>query len=142
MIVRKANEGDKENVFGLIRELEGESLPFDGFEKVYAENLEDPGVAYFVCEDGGELVGFGSLHVQLLLHHCSPVAEIEELIVRPAVRGKGAGKKLFRALALEARSRGCSLIEVCCNKKRVNSHGFYERCGMKNSHYKFTLELD
>lgn len=141
MIIRKATSEDMKEVHSLLCELEDEKLPFKNFAEVFTENLENSSVNYFVCENEDRILAFGSLHIQSLLHHCSRVAEIQELVVRREYKGTGIGKVMFRKMEETARTQNCSLIEVCCNKKRKQAHGFYEHCGMLKSHYKFTDRL-
>lgn len=138
MMIRKATLEDKERVYSLLCELENEALPSKNFEQVFTDNLKNPFVNYFVCENEDRILAFASLHIQYLLHHCSRVAEIQEFVVRKEYKGNGIGKEMFHTMAETARENNCSVIEVCCNRKRVQAHGFYEHCGMVKSHYKFT----
>lgn len=137
----KAKSEDAQAVYRLICELEGSDLSRSEFDRVYQSNLENPQILYLVCRREGKIAAFGSLHTQLLLHHCGPAAEIQELAVLPGLRGNGIGAALFAALKKEAARRGCVLLEVCCNRERLRAHRFYEKCGMKRSHFKFTLKI-
>jgi PhnO protein len=136
---RIALPSDLQTVFSLICELESsgdETMDFDAFALVYLKNCEDPGTYYLLAEEEGETLGFGSMHVQQLLHHCGPVAEVQELIVAENSRGGGVGKQLLAALEDEAKLRGCRQIELCCNMKRLESNEFYGRRGYKKTHFK------
>lgn len=141
MIIREATLDDIEKVYRLLCELENEELPIKSFQEVFIENFKSSSVNYFVCENEDSIIAFASLHIQYLLHHCSKVAEIQELVVMEKYKGKGIGKKLFYQMVKQAQENNCSLLEVCCNQKRKQSHGFYEHCGMLKSHYKFTYRL-
>ena len=57
-------------------------------------------------------------------------------------RGQGIGSLLFSDAEKAARTAGCLQLEVCCNRKRTDSHRFYEWQGMAASHFKFTEVLD
>lgn len=140
-MIRRASIENLEEVYNLLCELEDKKLPFMDFNTIYSHNLSDPAVYYFVAEQGGEVIGFASLHIQHLLHHCSAVAEVQELVVKSGQRSGGIGSALFQILKDTAAGQGCGLLEVCCNQRRERSHRFYTRCGMSNSHYKFTYEL-
>ncbi len=141
MMIRKATLEDMKEVHSLLCELENENLPFKNFEEVFTQNLKSSSVNYFVCENEDRILAFASLHIQCLLHHCSRVAEIQELVVRKEYKGTGIGKEMFHTVAETARENNCSVIEVCCNQRRKQAHGFYEHCGMVKSHYKFTYLL-
>ncbi|HEX3037439.1 MAG TPA: GNAT family N-acetyltransferase [Oscillospiraceae bacterium] len=142
MMIRKAALDDSEKIYRLLCELENEELPINSFKEVFLENLKNPRVNYLVCENENNIVAFASLHIQSLLHHCSKAAEIQELIVQEKQKGNGIGKKLFDEMVSIAQENNCSILEVCCNQKRIPSHKFYEHCGMLKSHYKFTYPLD
>lgn len=139
--IRKASVYDTQAVYSLICDLENETLPFDWFGEIYLRNLENASILYFVGDQSGEVIAFASLHIQSLLHHCSNIAEIQEIIVKPEHQRHGIGHKLFDVLETMARNSGCAMLEVCCNRKRNRSHRFYEGCGMTKSHYKFTYRL-
>jgi GNAT superfamily N-acetyltransferase len=40
-----------------------------------------------------------------------------------------------------ARARGCSLVQLTSNKKRVDAHRFYQRLGFAQSHEGFKYSL-
>lgn len=130
-----------DDVYKLVCVLEGKELDRTAFDRIYMTNLDNHDIYYYVAEDDSGIIGFASLHIQLLLHHTSKVGELQEIIVAGNKRGEGVGKALFDEIKKMAVQNGCSLLEVCCNKKRVESHGFYISQGMDNSHFKFTLEL-
>ncbi|HRS21547.1 MAG TPA: GNAT family N-acetyltransferase, partial [Clostridia bacterium] len=69
------------------------------------------------------------------------IAEILELAVMDKYRSKGAGKELFEKASEIAKDSECLQIEVCCNQLRSRAHNFYERQGMNNFHYKFSLNF-
>lgn len=95
---------------------------------------EDPGNA--------RVVAFINLRYESQLHHAARVAEILELVVDPAERGRGLGGALFDYACDQARAHGCRQIELTTNQLRRDAHRFYARKGMLNSHYKFTMPLD
>ena len=140
--IRPSSLNDSEDVYSLINELENAEMDKAQFERVYALNLSNPAVSYYVAVDGREIVGFVSLHIQVLLHHTSSIAEIQELIVKNEYRGKGIGEKLFEQAKDEARLKNCAQLEVCCNQKRTKSHGFYLNRGMINTSFKFCMSLE
>lgn len=140
MIVRPARPEDEPDVYRLLCVLEEAEPPREEFGRVYRENLKDPDILYLVCERDGTAAAFASLQFQLLLHHCGRAAEIQELVVEPGLRGGGISGALFSAMRDEAKRRGCAVLEVCSNQKRADAHRFYEKCGMRRSHFKFTTE--
>ncbi len=128
-------------VYALMVELEGLSLDREAFLKVYAANLAAQNIRYLLAFLSGQPVGFISLHVQRLLHHTGLVGEIQELVVKEGLRGRGLGQVLFQAAREAAQVLGCIQLEVCCRQTREQSHAFYQRMGMTSSHFKLCLPL-
>ncbi len=141
VIYRFAGAEDTEKVYKLICELENDILDLNSFREIFLANIADENIIYLMAEADGEAVGFGSLHIQKLLHHMGLAAEIQELVVCSKFQGHGIGGEIVTQLEKEAAQRGCLLIEVCCNRKREKSHLFYEKQGFLRSHFKFTREL-
>ncbi|HML49112.1 MAG TPA: GNAT family N-acetyltransferase [Clostridia bacterium] len=139
--IRRAAAEDAGTLHRFIEALEGAAIDRWRFDELYFENLRSEDIVYLLALEAGEPVGFASLHVQRLLHHAAKIAEIQEIYVDPAYRKLGIGRALFQAARQEAEGRGCAQLEVCCNQVRKGSHVFYERQGMRNTHYKFTLPM-
>jgi len=128
-------------VYDLICELQDEKLDKDNFSQIYKDNISNQDIYYFLAFNEESAIGFASLHVQKLLHHCAKIGEIQEIVVSQAQRGIGVGAMLFEKLREAAVANNCEMLEVCCNKARVSSHQFYLRQGMQKSHFKFTCSL-
>jgi GNAT superfamily N-acetyltransferase len=84
----------------------------------------------FACLDG-EPLGFA-----LFFHNYStflgqPGIYLEDLFVRPTVRGKGLGQALLRWLAAEALRRNCGRLEWSVLNWNEPSIQFYKRLGAK-----------
>ena len=130
-----------ESVYELLCELENEILDKIAFTKIYQNNISNENIHYILAVYESNIIGFGSLHVQELLHHCAYVGEIQELVVSKEHQGTGVGTMLFNELNKIALTTSCQQLEVACNFLRKKSHKFYLKQGMKKSHYKFTCPL-
>jgi len=131
---------DEDILYELVCELELGPLDREKFAQVYQYNIKDPNIYYIKLLYESEVIGFGSVHIQKLLHHCyTPVGEVQELIVTKKYQGLGLGTLLMDRLKDIAAENKCELLEVCCNRQREDSLKFYLRQGMDQSHYKFTL---
>ncbi|MCL2372087.1 MAG: GNAT family N-acetyltransferase [Defluviitaleaceae bacterium] len=131
-----------EEVYSLLCELEGEILSKSDFTKIYNANMANENIHYVLPVDGGQVIGFGSIHIQGLLHHCANIGEIQELVIASGRQSDGIGARLFARLKEIAIENDCLLLEVCCNRVRERSHGFYLKQGMAKSHFKFTCGLE
>jgi len=129
-------------IYALVCEMENKALPYDRFAAIYQSQLRDGRCQCLVCELDGAVAGFINLRCEEQLHHAERIAEILELVVEPGRRRQGVGKGLLAEACRAARRRGCPQIEVACNQVRKDSHRFYQREGLQNTHYKFSMRLD
>ena len=91
---------------------------------------DSPQIVYQIALSEGKICGFVSVHIQKLLHHTAPIAEIQELVVDEKCRGQGVGKLLFGKAKEIAAKAGCPQLECACNQRRTASHAFYKKQGM------------
>ncbi|MCD6207081.1 MAG: GNAT family N-acetyltransferase [Methanosarcinales archaeon] len=140
-LIRQAIQSDERSVYDLITALMGFPLDREAFHEVFVRNLHSKSVLYYVAESDGTIVGFGSLHIELSLHHVGLAGEIQELVVHETVRSKGIGAELVSRLEEEAEKQGCVAIEVTTRKRWVDAQRFYKSVGFRQTHVNFTKEL-
>lgn len=58
-----------------------------------------------------------------------PTLHLEDVVVSPAIRGRGVGKALLQALSAEAVERGCGTLEWAVGHWNTNAIRFYESFG-------------
>ncbi len=92
---------------------------------------ERPHAEVIIAEHAGEAIGFA-----LFFHNFSTFLGrtgiyLEDLYVRPAARGVGAGKQLLTHLAKLAKARGCGRVEWSVLDWNEPAIGFYESIGAK-----------
>lgn len=99
--IRKATVADAQQIADLVNlgEREGQLLP-RSLEEIRA-SIDD----WLVAEDGGRVVGCGSL-VEMSL----ALSEVRSLEVSPEYRGNSVGAKIVDALVNEARVRGIPTV--------------------------------
>ena len=66
---------------------------------------------------------------------------VEAVHISPAHRSKGLGSEMIRWSIEQARERGCGMVQLTSNKKRLDAHRFYERLGFLESHEGFKYYL-
>lgn len=135
--IRPARASDQETMYMMLCDLEKDTLEHEGFERAFLKNIKNEDIGYFIAERLDEPIGMVSCHVQMLLHHAAPIAEIQEFYVSPSHRSLGVGKQLMQAVREFARQRGAIQLEVATRQTRHDAHRFYEREGFAKSHFKF-----
>jgi GNAT superfamily N-acetyltransferase len=109
----------------------------------FAEIERDPNNAIYVIDIGGEVVGCAQLTIiPGLSRRGLKRAQIEGVRVSSRRRGEGLGRWFFEALIEVARARGCRLVQLTSDKRRVEAHRFYGSLGFVASHEGFKLTLD
>ena len=98
------------------------------------------GVAAIVAEKG-ELVGAVTLATTPVLHRPKPVGRLSMLVVAEKARGAGIGAALVAEAERRLKAKGCGLVEVTSNRKRLRAHAFYERLGYERTSYRFAKVL-
>lgn len=142
LTIRPALALDVSIIYQFISELEEEVFDFEEFNRIYVQNLANPDCHYFLVFDADECIGYASIHAQWLLHHCGKVGEIQEMFVKDAYRGKGIGSLLIEAIFEVAKRENFKILEVTANKKRMDTHRFYESKGLLPTHFKFVKKYD
>ena len=140
-MIRRSEEKDGQSVYELICILEETEFDKDGFQKIYEMMMKNENHACFVYEQEDEVVGVLHMRMEYQLHHCARIAEITELVVLPEYRSKGIGAKLLQYACIYAKEKDCVRIELVTNQRRKDAHRFYEREGMHQSHFGYTLDL-
>ena len=140
--IRISHENDIKHIYKFICALEETQFDYTQFEILYHQNLNNPSIIYQVAlSDTNLVIGFISVHIQTLLHHCGKVAEIQELFVEEGFRQLGVGCKLIQSAENKLQAQGCLEWEVTAQVKRAETHAFYKNAGFAYTHKKFTKYL-
>jgi len=103
----------------------------------------DSSARILVARDAGRPVGFAYVSVQSSLERGGRVLWVEQLYVRPDLRGRGIGGQLLQAALEVARSSGCLAAELEVDGSHGRAANLYLRVGfqpLQRVHY--LLELD
>lgn len=80
----------------------------------------------------GESVGFAYLTFRPTPYFDGPIAQLEELYVRPAARDRGAGTTLITEAVQQVRARNAREMFVNVDEVDTDARRFYERHGFSN----------
>lgn len=148
--IRAATENDIPKILELYRQLTittspaelDSSIKLDDYKRVFAQIQAFTGYELLVAEEEGEVVGtIVLLIVPNLSHSALPWAVIENVVVDESYRRKGIGKQLMDYAAARAKEAGCYKIQLLSDKRRNESHQFYESLGYKATAEGFRLYL-
>jgi GNAT superfamily N-acetyltransferase len=131
-MIRAARLGDEDAVFALVSQL-GHAFPprRDAFDATIASYLdgEQPTVVLLVAEEPEGVLGYALMTVVPLLSTNGPSAQLQEIVVDQAARGRDLGTALVRAVEAECERRGVTQLTVASRR----AGGFYDRLGFHES---------
>ena len=95
-----------------------------------------------VAELGGETIGCLQLtFIPGLSRNGMERCQIEGVRIARHLRGKSLGKQMLGWAIATCRERGCGLVQLFMDKKRLDAQQFYESLGFKANHQGFRLYL-
>lgn len=138
--VRRVGPADAASVGGLLhdfnREFETPSPSAASLSSRFATLLQREDVLVFLAEIGSGThagaVAFAFLTLRPTPYSDGPLAQLEELYVRPSLRDRGIGTALLEAAVTEVRSRGCEEMHINVDEVDTDTRRFYERHGFVN----------
>jgi len=145
---RKASFADLENIIQLLNEDElgekREQLLADNFayKKAFDQIIADPNQYLMVVEKQEKVIG--TCHLTLipsLTFQGALRMNIEAVRIDSSLRGRGIGEWMFNKILELANAKGCKIVQLTTNKKRIGALRFYEKLGFTASHEGMKLYL-
>lgn len=125
--IRLATAGDAEDLARLSGQLGYPATGAEALQRLRAVN-QHPEHAVFVAEANGSMAGWMHVFVRPSLTTESS-AELAALVVDERSRSHGIGQALIVEAERWAIERGCRMVTLRSNVKRLRAHAFYERLG-------------
>lgn len=98
----------------------------------FAQLLARDDVWVLLAERAGAAVGFAYLTLRPTPYADGPLAQLEELYVRPHLRDRGIGTLVIREVVAGVRERGGAEIHINVDEDDTDTRRFYERHGFTN----------
>ena len=112
------------------------------YEAALAAIDADPNQELFIVElEGAPVATFQLTYIPGIARKGMWRGLVEAVHVSPAHRNKGIGRQMMRWALERCRARGCAMVQLTSNKKRVDAHRFYRTLGFEQSHEGFKLFL-
>jgi ribosomal protein S18 acetylase RimI-like enzyme len=102
------------------------------FAARFAELLARDDVIVLLSGDATDPAGFAYLTLRPTPYDDGPLAQLEELYVRPELRGRGLGTELLLDAVERVRRRGCAEMHITVDGSDTDTRRFYERHGFTN----------
>jgi GNAT superfamily N-acetyltransferase len=126
---RAATPADEATALRLLSQLLERDITRDSARAwAFQRMLDNERGAVLVAEDETGILGVISFSVNLAIRFDTAYAQIEELVVDEAARGKQVGATLVRAAIEEARRRGCDEMGLYPFE---HTRAFYEKLGFE-----------
>jgi GNAT superfamily N-acetyltransferase len=104
----------------------------DEFGGRFTNLLDRDDVVVLLADSRDEPTGFAFLTLRPTPYYDGPLAQLEELYVKPHLRDRGIGTALLRAAVDLVRSRRGGEIHINVDEVDVDTRRFYERHGFTN----------
>lgn len=139
---RKAKKDDLRDIvfllaqdeFGKEREIFTEEVGAS-YQNAFDQIDVDPNQYLMVVEVNGGIIGTCHLtFMPSLTFQGGLRMNIEGVRVVNSYRGQGVGKWMIKQAIIIGRERGCKIIQLTTNKKRIDAIRFYEELGFQATH--------
>ncbi|NEA31696.1 GNAT family N-acetyltransferase [Streptomyces sp. SID13031] len=148
LVIRRATATDLAGIVAMLADDEigagRENLTdLTPYQAAFAAIEADPNQVLVVAERNDELVGTLQLTITPGLSRQGTTRGLVEAVrVASSARGTGLGTTLMEWSIEEARSRGCTVVQLTSDKARADAHRFYLQLGFEQSHEGFKLQLN
>jgi GNAT superfamily N-acetyltransferase len=156
MVLRPATEADLPSLVRLasiVQEMHAHHAPAHikmpsadpGCAELLRKMLTDPAACIIVAEEGQSVIGnFFAKEVKQEESWIRPELRtfmLEHIVVDPAVRRKGIGRRLIEQFFDEAKTRGIGQVGLCCWSFNEAANRFFRRHGFAELHVRMERNL-
>ncbi|MEE3328903.1 MAG: GNAT family N-acetyltransferase [Myxococcota bacterium] len=128
--IREAAAVDEGRCLEMIAALTGGDIA-SGWAETFQALLSGSRGEVLVADESGVLLGLATVSYNLAIRYAGEYAQLEELIVDPAARGKNVGGLLVETAVERARHRGCAEFGLYLMEETERNRPFYEKYGFE-----------
>lgn len=116
---------------GIVPDAHLDGLSYGESESLWRDVLAAGDGGVFVAEDGGGVFGFasGGPRERFSRDLTEYEGELRTVYVLPSHKGRGAGRRLVRAVVRDLAARGCGSMFLWAFAENRSARGFYESLG-------------
>lgn len=131
-----------DDVYGSTRE-NTSAIVTDNYLNAFKKIQQDPNQELTVAEiNRNKVATFQLTFIQYLNFKGTLRGQIEAERTHSDYRGQGIGTQVLTYAINRAKEKGCHMIQLTSDKRRLDTIKFYEKLGFKASHEGFKLKLD
>jgi N-acetylglutamate synthase-like GNAT family acetyltransferase len=139
MTIRTGQQDDARSLVDLLQQLGHPLSEQEVREKIEVFDTKD--FRLFICEVGGKVAGFLSLHWFDKFHSIGKTGRITAVCVDEKMRDLGVGGALLAAAEQLLKENNCREIEVTTNMRRALTPDFYRKHGYAEHSRHFVKSL-
>jgi GNAT superfamily N-acetyltransferase len=149
LVFRRATADDLPHIVNLLgddslggaREILADSVSRE-YVQAFEAVSQDGNQLLAAAEDEGRVVGTLQLSfIPGLSRGGAWRGQIEAVRVASDRRSEGIGEAFLKWAIATCRERGCKLVQLTTDKRRLDAHRFYDRLGFVDSHVGYKLQL-
>lgn len=115
-----------------------------GYASFLRTQLDEPNVLILVAEQDGELLGYTYAGIEGIDYMSlrGPAGVLYDIVVGPAHRGGGVGRKLLDATVLAIKTRGVSQVVLSTAERNESAQRLFAHAGFRRTMVEMTRTLD
>jgi GNAT superfamily N-acetyltransferase len=138
IVIKKVETSDIDGIAALCSQL-GYPCTYDEVAPRSAELMKNEEHIIFVAVNfDGKIVGWVHSYI-VKLFYADKSPEIGGIVVDENYRGHGVGRKLMNAVEEWTERKGCSVVSLRSNSKRIEAHLFYNLIGYEKVKEQYTF---
>jgi ribosomal protein S18 acetylase RimI-like enzyme len=115
-----------------------------GYGSYLGTQLDEPNVVILVAEQEGNVIGYTYAGVEGTDYMAlrGPAGVLYDIVVDPAHRGQGVGRKLLDATIEALKGRGAPRVVLSTAERNASAQRLFDRAGFRRTMIEMTRELD